>query len=118
MISILIMEVKLSTKLNELGLFAKKSYKTNDIIFVLSGKEYNHPTRETIYVGKNIHIHDKNGMYMNHSFNPTTSIDGSNVVALVDIVSGDELTFDYNKNEINMAAPFVADGVLVSGQKD
>jgi hypothetical protein len=111
------MEVKESTVLNEKGLFATKQYVKEDIIFTLSGKEYDHPTRETIYVGNNIHIHDQNGQYMNHSFNPTTCINNYNVVSLVNIHVGDELTFDYNKNEINMAAPFMANGIFVAGNR-
>ena len=109
------MEVKRNVTLNEDGLFATKKYMKDEVVFVLSGIEYSSPTRETIYVGNNKHIYDKNGIYMNHSFNPSTFIDNINVVALHEINAGDELTFDYNINEINMAAPFMANGVLVSG---
>ena len=73
--------------------------------------------RETIYIGHNKHIYDQNGIYMNHSFNPTTYINKYDVVALNNINIDDELTFDYNKNEINMAAPFVVDGIIVSGKQ-
>jgi hypothetical protein len=110
------MEVKLNTKLNEEGLYATTSYKRNKIVFTLSGEEFDKPTRETIHVGNNKHVYDKRGIYMNHNSNPTTFIDGYDVVALVDIESGMELTFDYNESEINMACPFVADGIMVKGK--
>lgn len=110
------MEVKISIVLNEEGLFATKQYMKGDVIFTLTGNELTHPTRETIHVGDNKHVHDKYGMFMNHSFTPSTYINKYNVMALIDIKVGDELTFDYNKNEINMAAPFVANGVMVSGK--
>ena len=103
--------------MKEQGLFATKRYMKNDIVFILSGKVYDYPTRETIYVGNNKHIHDQNGQYMNHSFNPTTYINNYDVVALVNIQVGDELTFDYNINEINMASPFIVDGIMVSGNR-
>lgn len=111
------MEVKLNTELNEKGLFATKQYKKGDTVISLLGLELSYPTRETIYIGNNIHIHDQYGMYMNHSFTPSTYINQSTkgVIAIRDINIGDELNFDYNKNEINMAAPFFANGILVNG---
>ena len=112
------MEVKLNTKLNEEGLYAVKSYKQNEIIFTLSGEEFDKPTKYTIHVGNNKHVYDKWGIYMNHNHDyPTTRIDNYNVVALTDIKVGDELTFDYNNSEVNMASPFVADGILVQGKQ-
>ena len=111
------MEVKQNTNLNEEGLFATRQYMKNEIVFTLSGEIYDHPTRETIYVGNETHVHDQHGMYMNHSFNATTYIDNYNVVALRDINPDDELTFDYNKNELTMACPFMSDGMMVSGER-
>lgn len=99
------------------GLYATKEYTKNEIVFVLSGIEFKYPTRESIYVGNNTHVYDESrGIYMNHSFVPTTFIDGYNVVALVDIKIDDELTFNYNENEPKMACPFYVDGKLVCGK--
>jgi hypothetical protein len=61
-------------------------------------------------------VYDKNGIFMNHSFAPTTSIQGYNVVAKVDINPGDELNFDYNESELPMASPFEVDGKPVCGK--
>lgn len=99
------------------GLYATIPYIRNKIVFTLSGIEYDKPTRETIHIGNNSHIYDQYGIYMNHSFNPTTFINNYDVIAKVDINIGDELTFDYNQTEINMASPFVSDGILVEGTK-
>lgn len=110
------MEIKLNSNINEFGLYSTKKYKKGEIIFMLSGKEFDKPTRESIHVGNNKHIYDQYGIYMNHSFTPTTYIDGYNVVANVDIEPGDELNFDYNSNEINMAAPFEVNGIKVCGK--
>ena len=109
------MEVKQSTKINGLGLFATQQYIKGDTILVLKGAETNFPTRESIYVGNNIHILDEMGQYINHSFEPTTQIVGYNVVALVDVNNGDEITFNYNDSELTMAAPFTIDGQQVCG---
>ena len=109
------MEVKYSTKINGLGLFATQQYKKGDTILVLKGDETSYPTRESIYVGNNTHILDEMGQYITHSFEPTTQIVGYNVVALVDLNNGDEITFNYNDSEVTMAAPFTVDGQQVCG---
>ena len=110
------MEVRFNAKINGNGLYATKSYKKDEVIFVLTGIEYDKPKRETIRINNNIHIYDEFGIYMNHSFDPTAYINQYNVVALVDINIDDEITFNYNENEIDMAAPFYVNNVLVSGK--
>ena len=110
------MEVKFNHEINERGLYAATKYFKGTTIFTLSGEEYDHPTRESIHVGNNRHVYDKYGIFMNHSFTPTTYINKYDVVALVDIDIGTELTFNYNENEINMANPFVSNDILVSGK--
>jgi SET domain-containing protein len=97
------------------GLFSTKEYKKNEIVFVLKGEIFSSPTRESIHIGNNKHIYDECGIFINHSFQPNIRIDNVNVVALQDIQEDDELTFNYNENEINMASPFVVDGITVSG---
>jgi SET domain-containing protein len=109
------MEVKFNSEINGNGLYATKSYQKGEVVFTLSGEIFDKPTRESIYIGDNMHILDKNGMYINHSFNPSTYINKYNVIACIDIKPGDEITFDYNKNEINMACPFELNGQIISG---
>jgi len=111
----LLIEIKQSS-IGEKGLFALKNFSKDDVIFILDGIIYDHPTRESIHVGNNKHIHDEYGAYINHSFDPTTTINGRFVVAIKNINKGDEITFNYNENEINMASPFVVNGILVKGK--
>lgn len=76
------------------------------------------PGRETVHIGNNSHILDsKYGVFLNHSFNPTCRIESRNVVANVDIKVGDEITFNYNETELEVADPFWSDGKYVCGQK-
>ena len=110
------MEVKFNPALGEMALYATKCYAKDEVIFVLTGITFDHPTRESIHIGNNVHIYDEYGIFMNHSFNPTTKINKYEVVALVDIREGDELTFNYNETEVNMASPFIVDGVEVCGK--
>ena len=111
------MEIKTNEKINQLGLFATKSYPKDSTIFLLRGKIVTEPTRESIRVGENVHVIDPRGTYMNHSFEPTCKIDEFHVVALRDIQSGDELNFNYNESEVNMKCPFNVDGVQVCGKE-
>ena len=112
------MEVKFNDIINGLGLYATKNYKMNDIIYKLTGLEYTSPLRETIYIGDNKHIFDEYGKFINHSFNPSIYVNKYDLIALHDIKIGDEITFNYNDNEINMASPFYVDNILVSGSNN
>ena len=96
---------------------ATKKYKIGEIVFTLFGEIYDEPTRETIHIGNNKHIYDKFGIFINHSFTPNIYIDNLNVIALVDINIDDELVFNYNESEINMASTFYADNILVCGKQ-
>lgn len=111
----LFIEIKQSV-IGEKGLFVSKNFKIGDIIFILSGEIFDYPSRESIHIGNNKHIVDEYGSYINHSFDPTVKISGKMIVAIKNINKGDEITFNYNENEINMASPFVVDGILVKGK--
>lgn len=111
------MEITKSTLLEGKGLILRKNVKKGEVVFTLSGKMLDHPTRESIHIGNNKHIYDENGIFINHSFEPTVWIDGYNVRALMDLTDGDEITFNYNDSEINMANTFQIGEVLVCGKK-
>ena len=111
------MEVKFNSKIGEKGLFATKIYPESSVVFILDGNIVNKPTRESIKIGENLHIIDNLGIYMNHSFLPTCKIESVNVIALKNIEPGDEINFNYNENEIDMACPFEVNGIHVHGIK-
>lgn len=112
-----IMEIQNSTIVNGKGVFVQMHHKKGDIVFVLSGRIYDEPTRETIHIGNNKHIYDAFGIFINHSFEPNIQIQGLNVVALCDIQPGDEIMFNYNDTEINMANPFCVNETMVFGKR-
>lgn len=109
-----LVEIKNSI-IGERGLFALRHFLQGEVVFVLDGKTFDHPTRESIHVGNGVHIHDEYGAYINHSFKPSTKIVGRFITAIKEINCGDEITFNYNESEINMASPFIADGIVVKG---
>lgn len=98
------------------GLYATQEYKEGEIIKKLEGQLVLKPTRESIYIGNGMHVIDEHGKYMNHSFEPNVRIELNNVIAIRDIQKYEEITFNYNETEINMAFPFDVDGVKVCGK--
>ena len=110
------MEIKDSSINGGKGLFSTKFYNKGEIIYILSGDIYDQPTRETIHIGGNKHIYDKFGIYINHSFTPNINVNNYELIALCDIKIGEEIKFNYNDTEINMANPFNDDNILVCGK--
>ena len=98
-------------------LIVSKEFTKGTVIHTLKGEMYDKPSRTTIEVGKDQHVDDPFGIYINHSFTPSCVIINDTVVADKDMKSGDEITFNYNVSETNMATPFtdIETGKQVSG---
>lgn len=95
------------------GVFAKKSFKKGDVVFIFKGRVYHRINKEekdtyanpnSIGFGKNLWIDPTgNFPYINHSCNPNTGIRGRvTFVALRDIAKDEEITFDYSIIEEDM----------------
>jgi|TARA_B110000305_G_C19082177_1_gene466723 hypothetical protein len=88
-------------------LITSNRYASGDIIHTLKGEMYNKPSRTTIEIGKDLHVDDPYGIFINHAFDPTCVIIKDTVVAAKDMEIGEEITFNYNVSETKMATPFV-----------
>lgn len=87
-------------------------------IFHLEGAEVAVPTRYTVQIDTRLHIAPVDvgdpgqtivrhpWMVTNHSCVPTALIRGRELLARVDLQPGDEVTFDYETTEFEMAEPF------------
>jgi len=104
-------------KMIPLGLYATKQYQAGEVVHRLEGTLRLTPTKTSVHIGNGMHITDKFGSYMNHSFEPNTKIVSNQVIAIKDIAIHEEITFDYNESEVNMAEPFEVDGVWVKGKE-
>ena len=89
------------------GLIAERSFKKGDIILELEGEIINSPTRTSIQLSKNKHIEDLYGKYINHNCYPNTKVENGIIIATKNIFGGNEITFDYNKNENKLSSPFI-----------
>ena len=108
------------TKKSGLGHFrlvAQSRFSPGDKIWMLAGEVVDVPDRYSVQVGRNDHLRPQPALppgaddiylwrYLNHSCNPNTQVIGRTLVALAAIAPGDELTFDYNCTEYEMATPF------------
>jgi hypothetical protein len=102
--------IKISVnKSGQKGLFVTKNFNKGEALFQLAGEVSTKPTKYTIQISPSEHIDDPLGHYLNHSCDPNTYIspEDKTVRALEDIAAEEELFFDYNENEYEMATPFV-----------
>ena len=99
-----------------LGIYTTQSYKPNEILRVMSGKMLNIATQNSIHIGDNMHLEDEIGKYINHSFEPNIKIVGNKLVAIKYINIYDEITFNYNENELEIVSPFEDNGIKVCGK--
>ena len=87
-------------------------------LFSVDGNSTTMPTRHSVQIGPSLHIDLPDGYgpdeildrfywrFMNHSCEPSAIIRGLDVLALRPIQPGEEVTFDYNTTEYEMAEPF------------
>jgi len=102
----------------EYRLLSVAHFRPGEFLFEIAGEITRTPTRYTVQIDRNAHIdlNDSHNLeeildryywrFMNHSCEPNTVIRGRNVVALRPIHPWEEITFNYNTTEYQMAEPF------------
>ena len=101
------------------GVFSSRYFREGSVVHTLSLESVSSsPTRTSIEIGTDRHAEDITGRFINHACNPSCMIQDNYVVAIKNIYSGDEITFDYSENETHMASPFLCDccGKLIKGK--
>ena len=106
------------------GLYTKKEYRKEEIVLYLEGTYLPYPTRTSIRIKDDKHIESWEGGHINHHCDPNTEIrihdnfigrnagnqSQGSLVALVvakrDINTREEITFDYETTEVELAEPF------------
>lgn len=96
------------------SLHALRSFAPDEMVVPLEGRLVAQPTRFTIQVGADAHLdpiseRTSPWSYLNHGCDPNVAIDVPSraIVARRPIAAGDELRFDYNTTEWELAEPFV-----------
>jgi hypothetical protein len=99
-----------------LSVAAKKNIPAGNLALAIDGPVVRQPTRYTVQISANEHVDAEkigsDGTYppwrfLNHSCSPNTRLEGRSLMAVRDIHAGDEVTFDYDTTEWDMASPFL-----------
>jgi hypothetical protein len=99
------------------ALLTDRPIATDEIVFVLEGEITEHPSKWSVQIGERKHLeplsHDPNDVrslihFFNHSCDPSTCVNFEDLTvrALRDLEPGEEVTFNYNTTEYEMANPF------------
>ena len=94
---------------------AARAIEAGAVVCRIEGDMTTVPTRFSLQVGVGCHVAPRltgsdDGpawRFTNHSCDPNSALRGQALVALRSIVEGDEITFDYETTEYDMAEPFV-----------
>jgi hypothetical protein len=99
-------------------LAAVRAIAPGQVLFDIAGEEHPVPNQWSVQVGPVTHIAVPAGAdltsqldrypwrFMNHHCDPNTRVDARLVIAVRAIAPGDEVTFNYNSTEWDMAVPF------------
>jgi SET domain len=88
--------------------------KRGHVVLAIDGPTVATPTRYTVQVGEGQHVDAEarpdGGFpmwrFLNHACEPNTRLNGRSLVAVRDLAAGEEVSFDYDSTEWDMAAPF------------
>jgi hypothetical protein len=99
----------------ELRVVATRPFRAGEAILRLEGDVTDRPSRYSLQVEDDRHLVVPTAgaperypwRFLNHSCAPNAGIRGREVIALRDIEPPEQITFDYNTTEYDMAEPFV-----------
>jgi len=92
-------------------LVAAEAFAAGEAVMELEGTVVAQPSRYTLQIGRQSHLApradgDDLWRFLNHSCRPNAWVNGGRLIALAPIAAGEEITFDYNCTEYEMAEPF------------
>jgi hypothetical protein len=97
---------------------ALEAVRAGEVLLEVEGVFVDRPDRYSLQVDANLHIVPPPGVsreddaeryrwrYLNHSCRPNATFRGRLLVAVAPIGRGEEVTFDYNTTEVEIARPF------------
>ncbi len=101
-----------------LHVVAIRPVKAGETVLTLDGEELDRPSRHSIQLDERTHIEVTGDSpleqlmlshpwrFTNHSCDPNTRLVGRALVALKPVRAGDEITYNYNTSEWELAEPF------------
>lgn len=103
---------------DRLAVFAGEAIAAGEVILTFVGSTTRRPDRYSVQVGRRTHVvapadlppgdaaAEYGWRFLNHSCAPNAWVRGFELVALADMPTGAEITFDYDTTEWDMAEPF------------
>jgi len=100
------------------GLVATKDFAIGDHILVVDGEIASAPSRFSVQIGPDLHVEVPAEVkinksldcyrwrFLNHSCEPNAEFVERDLVALREIKASEQITFDYNTTEYDLASPF------------
>jgi hypothetical protein len=101
------------------GLVALRAFAPGEVILQLEGRVTDRATRTSIQISEELHLDgplpppagaapapSQPWQFLNHSCQPNSRIAAPRLLAVLPIAVGEEITFDYNTTEVDMAEPF------------
>lgn len=108
--------VAVATRHGQYAVIANADIAPGDLVLHITGKEVAVPTRYTLQVSTTVHVEaqpDGDGpdgypvwRFVNHSCEPNLVMRNRAFYAVRPIRTGDEVSFDYDSTEWDMASPF------------
>ena len=101
-----------------LHVVATRPVRVGGTVLILDGEEMHRPSRHSIQLDERTHIEVTGDLpleelmlahpwrFTNHSCDPNTRLVGRALVALRPVRAGDEITYNYNTSEWELAEPF------------
>lgn len=98
---------------------ATEPIRPGELVLRIDGDLTSHPTRYTVQVATDLHVEVPEGVglellldryfwrFLNHSCDPSAVLRGRDVIARRRIGAWNEVTFDYDTTEWDMAEPFL-----------
>ena len=98
--------------------FALEAIAPGDVVLEMIGQLVNQPDRYSVQIDEQLHVRPPAELsptddvpayrwrFLNHSCRPNAAVQGTLLVAITPIAAGDEVTFDYNTTELEIACPF------------
>jgi hypothetical protein len=111
--------VSVASANGQYGLFALDTIEEGERVLRIEGERTVRPTRYSVQIDENVHLDLSEGCslgdmttryawrFLNHHCDPNTVIRDREVFALRRIAPLEEITFNYNTTEYEMAEPFV-----------
>src|SRR4051794_10437090 len=98
--------------------FALEAIAAGGEVLEIGGVMWGHPDRYSVQIGERLHLKPPADLspddddvryrwrFLNHSCRPNAAVRGTLLVAIAPIAKGEEVTFDYNTTELEIASPF------------